>query len=651
MKRKKYNILNSGFKRLLVLTSLFSLLSSLCLYGTSLDTMDSAANWSSLADSGAEISVSSVTGYIDNAVRMTYDLTSGNYVLMGKSFHSMDQSAADSISFWYKGTGDSNNIQLKAYDADGDIYSTTLTGVTDASIWTQAIVTFSGMSLWVDDDGQPYGNGSLDKSNIKRLGIAITRLPDSNLGTVIIDKMQGYMSSTVSNKSIDQCGETGTTNALGKTVSTGQSGSATISFSVETANPSPSGGPYYKIDYNIPSGEYALIEENLFDTANSSMNASNLSYITFYLKGESGGEKPLIELWDGIDDPDALDAVNVWDTAVVTTEWQLYAIPLDNFDSESLYKSSLSALKFVFKEGASTVYLDQLRFSSSAIPDSTVGPVSTIDDMDQAFTSFSDWGTPYAERDTVLELSTVSGYDGNATQFSYQFNTGWWAITERGLGYNVTEDKGFRFKYKGTGGSNNIEFKVTDVDNVVYIKKFYNATNTDGVWRTISFPYTDLTIFSSGSNSDTSLDFKNIKTIDFAVSKNAGGAGTFTVDDLETISDADFQQVDGFNGIISQFSIRDNPFSPNNDGEKDNAVFNYTLNTYAQVKLTIYDTAGNPVVKIDEGEKSVGSHTITWNGCDSGGRLLRNGLYFYNFKAENSNNQQDSVKHIIAIIR
>ncbi|MBN1383405.1 MAG: hypothetical protein JW983_00795 [Elusimicrobia bacterium] len=38
MKREKYHILNSGFKRLLVLTSLFSLLSSLCLHGAFKDS-------------------------------------------------------------------------------------------------------------------------------------------------------------------------------------------------------------------------------------------------------------------------------------------------------------------------------------------------------------------------------------------------------------------------------------------------------------------------------------------------------------------------------------------------------------------------------------------------------------------------------------
>jgi flagellar hook assembly protein FlgD len=45
--------------------------------------------------------------------------------------------------------------------------------------------------------------------------------------------------------------------------------------------------------------------------------------------------------------------------------------------------------------------------------------------------------------------------------------------------------------------------------------------------------------------------------------------------------------------------------------------------------LSIYDTAGRLVRRLDHGVREPGKYTVEWDGRDARGRAVKNGVYFY----------------------
>ena len=72
---------------------------------------------------------------------------------------------------------------------------------------------------------------------------------------------------------------------------------------------------------------------------------------------------------------------------------------------------------------------------------------------------------------------------------------------------------------------------------------------------------------------------------------------------------------------------RPNPFNPQ-------TVIDFDIPKPCKVRMAIYSIDGKQVaVIVDEG-KAAGSHTVYWNGQDSGGRTMPSGTYFYRLEVE-----------------
>jgi len=65
-----------------------------------------------------------------------------------------------------------------------------------------------------------------------------------------------------------------------------------------------------------------------------------------------------------------------------------------------------------------------------------------------------------------------------------------------------------------------------------------------------------------------------------------------------------------------------NPFNPE-------TTIRFTLKKSGFVTLSIYDLQGKLVRTLVEGERSVGSYSVTWNGTDDQGAKVSSGSYFY----------------------
>ena len=58
----------------------------------------------------------------------------------------------------------------------------------------------------------------------------------------------------------------------------------------------------------------------------------------------------------------------------------------------------------------------------------------------------------------------------------------------------------------------------------------------------------------------------------------------------------------------------------------------YYLAERGDVNFVVYDLLGQKVYEFNQSDVDVGSHTINWEGVDSGGRPVATGVYFYRLK-------------------
>ena len=80
------------------------------------------------------------------------------------------------------------------------------------------------------------------------------------------------------------------------------------------------------------------------------------------------------------------------------------------------------------------------------------------------------------------------------------------------------------------------------------------------------------------------------------------------------------------------YTVRLYPVSPN--PVSGNARFSFDLAAQGVVSLGVYDVAGRLVARVVDGTMPAGSHSVSWNGTDRGGRRVANGVYFVRLDTE-----------------
>ncbi len=73
-----------------------------------------------------------------------------------------------------------------------------------------------------------------------------------------------------------------------------------------------------------------------------------------------------------------------------------------------------------------------------------------------------------------------------------------------------------------------------------------------------------------------------------------------------------------------------NPFNPV-------TTISFDLPEAASVQLIVYNTLGQTVATLIDGELTVGTHTVDWNGTDASGNEAASGVYFYRLRAAGRN--------------
>ena len=113
------------------------------------------ALWTTVADTGSTIALATVPGRTDTALQITYDLGEGGWVHLyqpASSYNRGDLSKMAGLTFYYRGSGNANSLEVKFEDLDGTNFGRGWQGQSAAADWTQIEVRFTELTYYWGDD-------------------------------------------------------------------------------------------------------------------------------------------------------------------------------------------------------------------------------------------------------------------------------------------------------------------------------------------------------------------------------------------------------------------------------------------------------------------------------------------------------------------
>lgn len=88
---------------------------------------------------------------------------------------------------------------------------------------------------------------------------------------------------------------------------------------------------------------------------------------------------------------------------------------------------------------------------------------------------------------------------------------------------------------------------------------------------------------------------------------------------------------------ITQLGVTVDPFSPNNDGNKDSTVVSFNLNADSTVTVDVYNSNNVKIRTLKDAQAmSAGNTEVVWNGKDSQGNVVADDEYFIAVMAKNA---------------
>jgi hypothetical protein len=123
-----------------------------------------------------------------------------------------------------------------------------------------------------------------------------------------------------------------------------------------------------------------------------------------------------------------------------------------------------------------------------------------------------------------------------------------------------------------------------------------------------------------------------LQNVDFNGNSKFHGPVPVTVEATTTVAET-------VAGTPTEFGLMQNypnPLSPHGRGVFDNpsTVISFQLPVNSQVKLAIYNTAGQLIRELTSGEFASGKHNVTWDGLDGNGERVGSGVYLYRIEAD-----------------
>jgi len=130
------------------------------------------ALWGTLADTGSTIALATVPGRTGTALQITYDLGGGGWVDLyqsASSYNKGDLSKMTGLTFYYRGSGNANTLEVQIEDSDGTNFGRLLQGQSAAADWSRIEVRLTELTyLWGND-------ADMNWKQVKAISFAVSK--------------------------------------------------------------------------------------------------------------------------------------------------------------------------------------------------------------------------------------------------------------------------------------------------------------------------------------------------------------------------------------------------------------------------------------------------------------------------------------------
>ncbi len=155
------------------------------------DLNPSYSSWDFYNSQNSSISVSLADGYDGYAYKIDYSLENNGWVTIERNFY-LNLYKGGGIKFYFKGDGDSNNLEVKLEDSDGTTYWRKFYNFTDTdNQWKEAGISFDELSYFSSGE-----DDNLNLKKIKTIYIAVSQYETGKQGEVYIDELRCESAST-----------------------------------------------------------------------------------------------------------------------------------------------------------------------------------------------------------------------------------------------------------------------------------------------------------------------------------------------------------------------------------------------------------------------------------------------------------------------
>lgn len=282
------------------------------------------------------------------------------------------------------------------------------------------------------------------------------------------------------------------------------------------------------------------------------------------------------------------------------------------------------------------VYSDGCDSRNSFQPSGWMGELSNLAEYDSTYKDpteildeLSTEITPYSG-ETCIRISYKSSIDQWGGIY-WQFPVNNWGTYP---GYDISKSLGensivkFSFWARGKEGGEKAEFKTGGIkDNTLPYKDSYGP---------ISLPNNPITLTKEWKQYSLDLSDQDLSMIIggfvWVTNYNQNPQGStiyldeilFEITNPISISDETYSPPSKF--FLAQ--NYPNPFNPS-------TTIQYELREKAKIDISIYNVAGQKIVKLLRQSQSAGNCKVKWNGFDSYGQPVSNGIYIYRLTVNN----------------
>lgn len=273
--------------------------------GTVLDSFE-RVDWATAKDNGSEVKISQTAGKSGSAMKISYLLGTGHWVAVNKAF-AIPSFRGKALSFWLKGKGAANNLEIKLVDEDDTNYGVKRPSLTTDGEWT--LVTFS------EADFSYWWGGDQTLGNIVGVYFAVASgspTGDGGSGEVMISDLRLVPASSTG--SIGKDGLVADGSSLDVwTLAKGDGAEATLSSEPGLK------GKAISLKYTIPANQWVAIRKTL----NADLSKGNPALV-IRLKGE--GDPTNVEV--KVVDRDESAFGKVFPGMGASSSWQEVKIPI-----------------------------------------------------------------------------------------------------------------------------------------------------------------------------------------------------------------------------------------------------------------------------------------------------------------------------------